>query len=185
MASSWYPWLKLTVFALLACNAAVFSLAGTFTEALDAGAWLTLLALFELETGSGDRIRGRREAAIVHGARLIAAAAVVGAALGYVFDNGWLDAVNSALWIAVVVLLELEVRYPGTVKRHRSAFAASAATLYTGLAALVLVWACRSEWFDAYDALLWLIAFVTIELNVLHLAPGEDLRTGAGTAKST
>ena len=127
MASSWYPWLKLTVFALLACNAAVFSLAGTFTEALDAGAWLTLLALFELETGSGDRIRGRRAAAIVHGARLIAAAAVVGAALGYVFENGWLDAVNSALWIAVVVLLELEVRYPGTVKRHRSAFAASAA----------------------------------------------------------
>jgi hypothetical protein len=30
---------------------------------------------------------------------------------------------------------------------------------------LVGAWAWRGEWFDAYDALLWLAAFVLIELE--------------------
>ncbi len=36
------------------------------------------------------------------------------------------------------------------------------------LAALVLVWAWRREWFDAYDAALWLAAFAMIEMDVLR-----------------
>ena len=47
--------------------------------------------------------------------------------------------------------------------------------LYAGLAALVPVWAWRGEWFDAYDATLWLVAFATIEINVLRIASGERL----------
>ncbi|OGA44846.1 MAG: hypothetical protein A3G24_25035 [Betaproteobacteria bacterium RIFCSPLOWO2_12_FULL_62_13] len=184
MVLPWYSWFKIAVFALLACNASAFLLSGTPSEALDAAAWLTLLALFELETAHEDRLQGRHALAVTHASRVAAAAAVVIAAAGYVFEGEWLDAANSWLWIAVVVLLEFEVRYPGAVKRRRVSFAAVAATLYAGLAALVLAWAWRSEWFDAYDALLWLIAFVTIELNVLRLAPGGDLRAGAETAKS-
>ena len=46
-------------------------------------------------------------------------------------------------------------------------FAAVTAALYSGLGALVLVWAWRGAWFDAYDAVLWLAAFATIEMNVL------------------
>jgi hypothetical protein len=37
------------------------------------------------------------------------------------------------------------------------------------------VWAGRGEWFDAYDAMLWLVAFATIEINVLRIASGERL----------
>ena len=77
---------------------------------------------------------------------------------------------NSVLWIAVVILLEAEVRFPKLVSNARHAFAATAALLYGGLAVLVVLWAVNGLWFDAYDALLWLIAFATLELNI----DGED-----------
>jgi hypothetical protein len=36
-----------------------------------------------------------------------------------------------------------------------------------------LLWAWRGEWFDAYDALLWLVAFAAIEMDVAAAArPG-------------
>jgi len=167
-SASTFRWLKITVFALLASNAAVFLASGTFSEALDSIAWLTLLASFELETGLGGRFIEQREAAVLRVARLVAAAAILAAAAGYVRDKEWLDAVNIGLWIAVVALLEIEVRYAGAVARHRPWFAVTAAAFYSGLATLVLFWLWQGEWFDAYDAALWLIAFITIELNVLQ-----------------
>ena len=39
------------MFALLALNTGIFLGSGTLSEGLDSIAWLTLLALFELETG--------------------------------------------------------------------------------------------------------------------------------------
>lgn len=169
-ALPWYSWFKAAVFALLAGNTAFYLFAGTLNKALDAAAWLALLALFELETGFGERLRGKGAAVAIRGARLAAAAMVGATAIGYLYGNEWLDAVNSWLWIAVVVLLEIEVRYPRAVARCRSWFAAAAVTLYSGLGALVLVWAWRREWLDAYDALLWLAAFAMIEMNVLRVS---------------
>ena len=148
-------------------------------------AWLILLALFELETGRGNRFHGKRAATVVRGIRLLAAAGVIAAALGYVLEEEWLDASNSLLWIAVVVVLEFEVRYPQSVERHRAWFVGVATTLYTGLAALVPIWAWRGDWTDAYDALLWLVAFVTIEINVLNISRAEYPGAGAATAKSS
>jgi hypothetical protein len=78
----------------------------------------------------------------------------------------------------VVALLELEIRRPATVAVHRVRFTAATAMLYSGLGALVLVWAWRSEWFDAYDAALWLVAFATIELNVLAAAQRTGVAAG-------
>lgn len=169
VALPWYRLFKATMFALLACNAAILFIAGTVSAALDASAWLVLLALFELETGYGGRLRGRHTAVVIHAIRVAAAAAVSAAAIGYLYEREWLDALNSSLWIAVVILLEVEVRYPLAVAQHRVGFMAAATALYSGLAALVLVWAWHGQWFDAYDALLWLIAFATIEIDVLQI----------------
>lgn len=166
--SPWYPRFKAVVFALLACNTAYYLFGGAWTEALDALAWLTLLALFALETGFEGRFRARSAKAAIRGLRLAAAAAVGVAAIGYAYQNEWFDAANTALWIAVVVLLEFEVRSPRAVARHPGWFTATAATLYAALGALVLVWAWRGEWFDAYDATLWLTAFAMIESDVLR-----------------
>jgi hypothetical protein len=173
----WYPWFKAAVFGLLAWNAAVYALSGTASEVLDAVAWLTLLAAFELETGVGGRFAEGRVAALLRGVRFAAGAAILAAGIGYVRDNEWLDAANLGLWIAVVALLEFDVRYPATVSRHRARFTAATTTLYSGLAALVLVWLWQGDWFDAYDAALWLVAFLTIEINVLRIP-----RAAAGAA---
>jgi hypothetical protein len=165
----WYPWFKAAVFALLACNTAVYAISGTLSEALDSIAWLLLLASFELETGWGGRFAEGHPAAVLRGVRLAAAAAILAAGSGYVRDEEWLDAMNMGLWIAVVALLEFEVRHGSFVARHRASFKGVAATLYSGLGVVVLVWLWQSEWFDAYDAFLWLVAFVTIEMNLLGI----------------
>ena len=52
-APAWYPGLKAAIFALLACNTAYWVVSGTVSEALDASAWLALLALFQLVLRQG------------------------------------------------------------------------------------------------------------------------------------
>jgi hypothetical protein len=173
LTSPWHGGFRITLFALLVCDTAYYVLAGTIGKGLDATAWLVLLALFMLETGPAWGMRGRGGARVVRGARLAAAAAVCAAAIAYVVEKDWLDVTNTLLWIAVVVMLELEVRRPLAVARRHVWFVATAATLYTGLALLVCAWMWRGEWFDAYDALLWLMAFALIEMDLLR-TPHRD-----------
>ena len=175
----WYSWFKAALIALLAWNTAVYVWSGTASEALDSSAWLVLLLSFELETGREERRIGPRVALFARACRLGAAAALVAATIGYVGENEWLDAFNMGLWVAVVALLDIQVRHPGIAARRRPVFAIGAAGLYSALAALALAWAWRGEWFDAYDALLWLIAFATIEMNIfrkIRRAPANDVR---------
>ena len=159
--------LRLAVFALLTVNTAYYLYAGSLAKALDAAAWLVLLALFAFETGLDSRMHSTRTRLAIRTLRLLAALGVCGAGVGYVLEGDSLDVVNFALWISVFVLLELEVRRPRVVARFGRAFTLTAAMLYAGLALLVLVWAWRGEWFDAYDALLWLAGFAIIEMDVL------------------
>ncbi len=165
--ASWYAWFKAAVFALLALNTAVFLASGTPSEALDSIAWLTLLVLFELETGYFGRLRQVLPTPVIRAMRTAAAAALVAAMIGYVVEKEWLDALNIGLWCAVVALLEFEVRCPEAFLRRRFPLAAAAIALYSGLVALVAAWLWRGEWFDAYDASLWLVAFATLEMDVL------------------
>jgi hypothetical protein len=163
-----FLWVKAALFSALALNCALYVARGTVNEALDAVAWLTLLVLFELETGRHIPAHGRAAAA-VRGLRLAAAAVVVVAAVGFVRDANTLAAANAWLWLAVVVLLEVEVRRPQLVARRRARFTRIATVVYGALAALVLVWAWRGHWLDAWDALAWLAAFAVIELDVLRV----------------
>ncbi|HET7160455.1 MAG TPA: hypothetical protein VFI62_15755 [Burkholderiales bacterium] len=169
---------KAAIVALLAGNAVYFVLTGATTKALDACAWLALLVLFEVEIRFAERLRQARARFALRTARLAAAALVVGAALGYVFDDNLLDAINSAVWIAVVVLLEIQTRYPQSVARGRMTYTVLAASLYGALGMLVLVWAWRAEWFDAYDALLWIVAFAIIEFNAMAMARAVVVKPG-------
>lgn len=167
-AAAGHWWFKATLFALLGCNAAAYILSGTWSEAVDTTAWLVLLVLYELETDFGGRFREGRTVAAFRGARLLAAAAVCAAAIGYIRNEEWLDAINSGLWIAIVILLEVEVRHPGAVAAHRGRYLGAVAALYAGLVSMVLTWFWRGEWFEAYDALLWLAALAVIEMNILE-----------------
>lgn len=182
---AWYARFKAALFALIAGNIPLFLAFGTPIEALETAAWFVLLGLYELETG-GYRIGSRRLREAMRALRPVAAAAVAASAAGYALGGEGLDALNSALWIAVVALLELEVRFPRAVARRRAAFALATGALYAGLAALVAVWAARGEWLDAYDALLWLTAFGLIEMNLLRVparANATSPRNGNGTPR--
>jgi hypothetical protein len=158
--------LKVALFILLALNTVYFAVAETASKALDSAAWFTLLVLFGAETSFAATMAHRHAKRAVRAVRLVAVAAVVAAALGYLFEDNLLDAVNATLWILVVILLEVELRWPAAVARYRVAFKASAVALYGGLALLVLIWAAMAMWVDAYDAVLWLLAFGLIELDV-------------------
>jgi hypothetical protein len=161
-----FAW-RVALYALLIANALYFAWGGTRSEALDAAAWLVLLVLFDVETRRAVWFAGERRRTLLRLLRLAAAAGVIAAMLGYALEEDVLDAINSVLWIAVVILLEAEVRFPDLVSKARKTFTATAALLYGGLALLVVLWAANGQWFDAYDALLWLVAFATLELNLI------------------
>jgi hypothetical protein len=172
VSARWYPPFKLGIFLLLTANAGIFAAHGSWGEGVDSISWLVLLLLFELETAHSERLRGPRAIATVRTTRLVAAAAVLVAAIGYLHATDWLDAANAWLWIAVVILLEIEVRSSLHEASRRRLFGTTAAVLYLGLLGMVIAWVANGEWFDAYDAALWLIAFATIEMNVLAM-PGR------------
>lgn len=159
--------LEAALIALLAGNGISFALQGSATKATDSAAWLVLLLLFLTETHFQATLTTTVRRFAIHAARLAAGAGVIAAAVSYIIEGNRLDAINSAVWIAVVVLLEVELRWPRLIGRARRAFTATAVMLYSTLAVLVFAWAARGEWLDTYDAALWLIAFATLEVDVV------------------
>jgi hypothetical protein len=156
---------QVAIFTLLACNTIYYITAGRFSEALESVAWYGLLILFLLETTRPPAPRAR---ALNHGLRLLATLAILASAVIYVREKEWLDATNLFLWVAVVVLLEMEIRRPAAVAARRTAFTRVAALLYAALGVLVVIWLTRSEWMDAWDAALWLAAFGVLEMDLLR-----------------
>ena len=83
-----------------------------------------------------------------------------------------LDVVNSAAWILVVILLEIEVRVLtrwGAVLRPATRMTnAFKMMLYATLVVAAIYWGFKGDFLDFWDAALWLFAFVFIELNVFE-----------------
>lgn len=164
-----FKWL---MYALLAGDVVLYALFGRLTELVDTAAWLVLLLLFEWETG-GWSLPSRLRPAL-HGVRAIAALAVLAACVGYALERQWLDFSNEMVWLGVVALLELEVRLSADAVRLHRWRRGAAAALYLVLVAFLVSWAVEGAtgpqpmhaWLDAWDALLWMAAFVVIELNV-------------------
>ena len=82
------------------------------------------------------------------------------------------DVINSAAWILVVILLEIEVRLVtrwGGDSRPMARLANSLkVVLYTTLVVAAIYWGFKGDFLDFWDAALWLFAFVFIELNVFE-----------------
>ncbi len=171
--------IKPAIFALLAINAGIYTVAGRFSQGLDALAWFALLALFEIETRYPLWTRITRNAAVLDLLRLMATASVVIAALSFIHEGEWLDATNSWLWIGVLAVLELEVRAPSWINRYRKTATTVSLALYGALAVVALAWLAQGAWFDGYDALLWIAAFGLIEMDLLRLAA----QTGPASGK--
>jgi len=159
-----YPRFKLVIVALLALNVVIYAIADTLTSAVDALTWLVLLVLYELEANDAVPMAENR----LHEIRSILIAVIVLTFFSYIHDSEWLDVVNSALWFVLIALLELEVRYPDKVFKYRQNYWLATVTVFTGLIAMVIAWAWQSAWLDVYDAILWIVAFASIEVDIFQ-----------------
>ena len=98
-------------------------------------------------------------------------AAVDAAKLADVRGLAWIDVINGGVWILVVVLLEIDVflqergLYEGWALKSSTAMKV---LLYGTLLVAVFFWMWKGEFKDWWDAILWLVAFVFIELNVFE-----------------
>lgn len=83
----------------------------------------------------------------------------------------WVDVVNAAVWLLVVLVLEIDVRLQEHNRFEGLALYLSTVAkivLYSTLALAVVAWIFTGDFVDWWDALLWLIAFVFIEMNVFE-----------------
>ena len=98
-------------------------------------------------------------------------AAIDAATLADVRGLAWIDVINGGVWILVVVLLEIDVflqergLYEGWALKSSTALKV---VLYGTLLLAVFFWMWKGDFKDWWDAFLWLVAFVFIELNVFE-----------------
>ena len=83
----------------------------------------------------------------------------------------WVDVINSAVWLLVVLVLELDVRLQERNRYEGLALYASTAVksvLYFLLLLAAVYWGLKGDFVDFWDAFLWLVAFFFIEMNVIE-----------------
>lgn len=83
----------------------------------------------------------------------------------------WVDVINAAAWLLVVLVLEIDVRLQERNRLAGAALTISNVTkgcLYLVLLLTAMYWGVNADFFDFWDACLWLVAFFFIELNVVE-----------------
>jgi len=160
-----YPKSKLFILVLLTLNAVIYAIVDTMTTAIDAGTWLVLLAIYELETNSNNLPVSEFA---LENIRTGLIAVIVLVFFSYLHDSEWLDVSNSLLWFALIAIMELEVRRPAIVLKHANLFWLLTIVIFGGLIAMAGIWLWQQAWLDAYDALLWIGAFGLIEVDIFH-----------------
>lgn len=193
--AAWFPWFKWTVYSLLAVNILLFLLTETVTEGLDSLAWVVLLLLFEWETSQLDKpYVSKWERWGIHGGRIAAYALVLWSAFGYssathIAEHGVVDMWNAWTWILIVLVLEYDVYAPGRYGRWEWYLRnAIKVVLYAALFVYALLWGLDGSWLDFYDALLWILCFFAIEMNVANYEEqipyaGEDDAVAEGAVE--
>ena len=92
----------------------------------------------------------------------------------------WVDVINAAAWLLVVLVLEIDVhlqernRFVGAALKTSHAMKAF---LYLLLLLAAIYWGVNGDFLDFWDAFLWLVAFFFIELNVVEWR--HEVGTGA------
>jgi len=111
-------------------------------------------------------------------------AVVDGAGLTEIIRLAWVDVINAAVWLLVVIVLEIDVR----LQEHRQlegmvlrVSTISKFVLYSLLLLAAIYWGIKGGFVDFWDAFLWLVAFAFIELNIFEWRH-EELDAAAAAA---
>ena len=156
---------RILIIGLLLLNALIFMLRGEYNDGFDSLAWISLMGLYEIE--SQQRIDGLSLRDRLRPLRSLAILVVVFAETSYLFEGAWLDVVYSVQWLFVIALVELETRQPHLVRVHLRRFKLAAFTLALSMALVVGVWFSQGLLFNGYDALIWMLAFILIDLDLV------------------
>jgi hypothetical protein len=84
---------------------------------------------------------------------------------------GWIDVINSGVWILVVLIIELNIRLQEkNIKKNLSLKLSNfnQYILYPILFINAFYWGLEGDFVDFWDAFLWLVAFIFIELNIIQ-----------------
>jgi hypothetical protein len=88
----------------------------------------------------------------------------------------WVDVINAAVWLLVVLVLEIDVRLQEKNRFEGLSLRASNITkviLYATLFVAAVYWGIYGDFVDFWDAFLWLLAFFFIEMNVVEWRQAE------------
>ncbi len=97
----------------------------------------------------------------------------------------WVDAINAAVWLLIVVVLEMDVylqehnRLVGPIYLFSKI---SKFILYSALFLAAIYWGFEGSFVDFWDAFLWLVAFIFIEMNVVEWRQETLEETAAANA---
>ena len=92
----------------------------------------------------------------------------------------WVDVINAAAWLLVVLVLEMDVHLQERNRFFGAALKTSQAMkgfLYLLLLLAAIYWGVNGDFLDFWDAFLWLVAFFFIELNVVEWR--HEVETGS------
>jgi hypothetical protein len=81
----------------------------------------------------------------------------------------WIDVVNASTWVLIVIMLEIDVRIQLRKHVYKTWEFVSGITkivLYCILFIAAIIWGIDGTFIDTWDASLWLVAFIFIEMNV-------------------
>jgi hypothetical protein len=81
----------------------------------------------------------------------------------------WIDVINASTWVLIVIMLEIDVRIQlrkHVFKTWELVSGITKIVLYCILFIAAIIWGIDGTFIDTWDASLWLVAFIFIEMNV-------------------
>jgi len=97
----------------------------------------------------------------------------------------WVDVINAGAWLLVVLVLEFDVwlQLKEALKGPAFVFSTACKTLiYSTLVGALIYWGWAGALIDTWDAFLWLVAFVFIEMNIITWREETAAEVGAEAA---
>jgi len=138
--------------------------------ALPSGSWSWAVTLDEYAAITAANCAGLTNASVFHQFSNMTAV-VDSQGLRDIRYLAWVDVINAGVWLLVVLVLEIDVRLQERGLYDGFALTASNASkfvLYSLLLLAAIYWGLKGDFVDFWDAFLWLVAFVFIELNVFE-----------------
>lgn len=168
-------WFETALYSLVTLNVFIYAAWGTISQGIDSLGWFLLLTLFRLETANLPSLQAPWVKTTMHTVRFFCALLIVWACYGFWSNGEVLSGINSLFWIFLVIAIELLLRWESKTIAQAKMLHSGLIFVFGGLVVFGLTWTFQAKWVEAYDAFLWILAFITIERGAYQLAnrPGR------------